>query len=396
MKIKILSENSTSRVNHLCFNGCCLLNLFVAVVPSSFHFSNVFFFSLFLQEKENDEKLLQRLLFTSTPRQSHSRRSSLPRFESINSMRLTESISKSNPKLTADFMTLGDLTKDLFAKPHTPKVQWSFDQDGKSSDSTPDCSRRDKSSRKSCARKRRSSLLAKKSFRMNSRKEKRHAVYNQTRRMSKVENVIDETFSLAGSIQTAGTYSIAGSVQSAGTNFGSEYEEIEIRNFQAEINERQGLLEISTEQFVESIEDQDKFEKFCHNKASDCPFDHTKTEAEKPLVTENQIGRKSSEKLRLSASPPRGMASRISSHCARICWNQQKIPQLQTYKAERRNESVKNRSSVSSTHSILFSSITSLNTSIVGGWHELPTFVQYYMIAITLCFISIVHYQFSR
>lgn len=340
-------------------------------------------------------------LITSTPRR-HTRRSSLQSFESTNSIRLTEN-SVSRLRLP----DWENLSQDLTSKtrPSTVrKIQWSTGKDVTSPDSTPTQNTTKLISSKKSARHRRSSVVAKKSIRLNWRKEKRHAIYNQTRRISKVEQVIDEvvnrTFSITDSSQSAGT------VQSIGTHFGSEHEEIEIRNFQAEVNQHKGLLEISTENLnvIDSMEEQNNFEKLCNSKGCQCPFDETKNKAEKSLLKEcigKIIGQKSSDEIQCKTSLAQrsssGIAARISNHCARICWNQQRIPKVHTYKVEKRTDiSVKNRSSVSSTHSSFFNNVEALHTSISDGWNELPTFVQYYMIAITFCLISIICFRINK
>lgn len=334
----------------------------------------------------------------------------MPRFESTNSIRLTEnSISR---------LRLPDwenLSQSLISKTKpstTRKIQWSIGNDATSPDSTPtqDTSKVIIPSKKS-ARRRRSSVVAKKSIRLNWRKEKRQAIYNQTRRISKFEHVIDEvanrTFSITNSSKSAGTTVPSSGIQSIGTNFGSELEEIEIRNFHAEVNQHKGPLEISTENLnvIDSMEEQNNFEKLCNSKKSHCPFDETKNKAEKSLLKEcidKIIGQKSCDDGQYLVPPAQqrsssGIAARISSHCARICWNQQKIPQVHTYKVEKRTDtSVKNTSSLSSTHSSFLNSVEALHTSISDGWNELPTFVQYYMIAITICLISIIYFRINK
>lgn len=346
-------------------------------------------------------------LITSTPRR-HTRPSSLPSFESIHSIRLTEN-SVSRLRLPAWENSSQSLISKI--RPSTVrKIQWSIEKDVTSPDSTPTQHTTKVIPSKKSARHRRSSVVAKKSIRLNWRKEKRQAIYNQTRRISKIEHVIDEvanrTFSITGSSQSAGTVP-SGGIQSIGTNFGSEHEEIEIRNFQAEVNQHKGLLEISTENLnvFDSMEEQNNFEKLCNSKQCHRPFDETKNKAEKSLLKEcidKIIGQKtSSDDMQCLTSPAQrsssGIAARISSHCARICWNQQKIPKVHTYKVEKRTDtSVKNRSSVSSTHSSFFNNVEALHTSISDGWNELPTFVQYYMIAITLCLISIICFRINK
>lgn len=392
---------------------CRLMNLFEAAIPNQKHKPELFpiaIISFQANEKENDEHLLQRLLITSTPRR-HTRRSSLPRFESTNSIRSTEnSISR---------LRLPDwenISQSLISKtrPSTSRrIQWSIGMDVTSPDSTsPQHTPKVIPSKKS-ARRRRSSVLGKKSLRLNWRKEKRQAIYNQTRRISKMEHVIDEvenrTFSITGSSRSATVTVPSSGIRSIGTNFGSEHEEIEIRNFQAEVNQHKGPLEISTEYLnvIDSIEEQNNFEKLCNNKRSHCPFVEAKAKAEKSLLKEcinKIIGQNSSDdNNQLLLMPPAersssGIAARISSHCARICWNQQRIPQVHTYKVEKRAQdtSVKNGSTVSSTHSSFLHSVEALHTSISDGWNELPTFVQYYMIAITLCLISNIYFRINK
>lgn len=391
---------------HFIFSLCvCLkcrfLNLFATKVPS-YKSKLISLFQLHLQEQENDQNLLQKLLFsTSTPRHRHTRRSSLPRFDSMHSIAsLDHTVPKAKPKQSICTAHWGILSQKLLSEAkHTPhKIEWG--KSGISSDSTPEfrSAIKNTTTQKSWNRKRRSSTLAKKSFRSYSRKEKRHAIYNQTRRISKNEHVIEAD----------ATFSIAGSVKSTETNFGSEYEEIEIRNFQAEINEQKGLLNISNERLdtIDSIEEQHNFEKLCHSKESYCPFDETKVEK---LKVENSFIIETDKELIGSSNPIEqiqsqiasstrlsGMVNRVSNHCARLCWNQQKIPRLLTYKAEKRNESDKNRSSGLSGQSSLLMNMASLHTSISEGWNDLPSFVQYYLVAITLCFIAVVHYQLAK
>lgn len=351
-------------------------------------------------------------MITSTPQCRYHRRSSLPRFESGSSIQFDPKLSivKFDSKISTDVIPrrpvpiINRLTQVLGP---SPKIQLTFHRESSISDSTPDGShlKKDASRRKSGKIRKRSSMIPKKSFRFNSRKEKRHAIYNQCRRISKVDHAINETYSCAGSsIPYAGS-----SIQftSVGTNFGSEYEEIEIRKFQEEINEHNGLLDITVEN--EQFTDLNKFERFCTNKESNCPFDELlDTIDETPLTLElleeapasqqNKNNKVSVTSKKPSFVRTSGTKARVSNHCARMCWNQQKIPQLHKFKAEKRekNDSSENRSSISSGHSSLFMSVTTLHKSVSEAWHELPTFVQYYLIAITICFVSILHYQLSK
>lgn len=252
-------------------------------------------------------------------------------------------------------------------------------------------------SRKSFVKKR-SAILKKKALQNKAQKEKRFAVYNQRRRMSEVELTVDETYSIDGraNISTA-TYDIEGDDGSY---------ESDIRGFQKEMNECQGPIEIVTDHFDDEID----FEKLCNVKQSECPFKDEVKLGQTVVLPRSSKDLKSASDLNfeqncLNSSPQsinlNASGTRMSSHCGRLYWNQQKIPTIEKFRAEKKSfENDSGHSSASSNHSTqpLLTTLRSFQSNVATAvhWHSIPTFYKYYMIAITIVFISMVYYQLSQ
>lgn len=354
---------------------------------------SIFFF--FLQPKNKQDNTngrhtlqhIQRLFFsTSTPR----RRPSLSKFETTGSFVLTKRrVSTIDAKFTAETNRLKDLSRNILSQRISRKFLWSVDKKSMNSEnSTPEYGmvHRDStklvSIRKSVIRKR--SSLKKKALRNKIQKEKRHAAYNRARRISKVERAVDETYAVESDAKfTGATYSIAD--EDASDN------ESDIQQFQAELNEYHGPIEI----VVDNFDDEVDFEKLCNAKQSECPYEDKENIgiSLQSYVFDVKCSSKSARELSPPAScnvSPQSINSnfstnstkRMSSHCARLCWNQQKIPKITTYKAEKKSFNSENQSASHSQHSIG-----------TVGWHNLPTFVKYYLVAVTVCLVSVIYIQ---
>lgn len=292
-------------------------------------------------------------------------------------------------KFTAETNRLKDLSRNILSQRISRKFLWSVDKKSMNSEnSTPEYGmvHRDStklvSIRKSVIRKR--SSLKKKALRNKIQKEKRHAAYNRARRISKVERAVDETYAVESDAKfTGATYSIAD--EDASDN------ESDIQQFQAELNEYHGPIEI----VVDNFDDEVDFEKLCNAKQSECPYEDKENIgiSLQSYVFDVKCSSKSARELSPPAScnvSPQSINSnfstnstkRMSSHCARLCWNQQKIPKITTYKAEKKSFNSENQSASHSQHSIG-----------TVGWHNLPTFVKYYLVAVTVCLVSVIYIQ---
>lgn len=347
---------------------------------------------------------LQKLFFsTSTPRRRPTRHSSLPKFEFERSTSfglMNTSVSKIERKITANPIRLGSLISQT--KILSRKVFRSADKKPSNYESTPEYDQihRDSTqlatSRKSFIKKR-SSVLKKKAIRNRVQKDKRFAAYNQMRRISKVERTTDETYSLNSAVNISGaTYNL---------DVDDVTYETDILNFQAEVNQCQGPVEI----VVDSFDDEIDFEKLCNVRQSECPFEDKEKIGSKLASYTNKEKHHSSGSLAVEGDSnvsPQSVNSnvsansttRMSSHCARLYWSQHKIPKIETYKAEKKSFDCDSRQSSHSNHSSqsLFTTIKSIHSNVTVGWHDLPSFIQYYIVAITFCFISILHYQFAH
>lgn len=328
------------------------------------------------------------------------RHSSLPKFENERSSSfglMNTSVSKIERKVTANSTRLGSLI--LQTKRLSRKIVWSADKKTSNYESTPEYDQihRDSTklatSRKSFIKKR--SSLKKKAIRNRVQKDKRFAAYNQMRRMSKVERSTDATYSL----------NIAANISGATYNVDVDdvTYETDIQNFQAEVNQYQGPVEI----VVDNYDDEIDFEKLCNVKQSDCPFEdkekignalalYMSKEKHSPKSLGEGCSNVSPQSVNSNVST--NSTTRMSSHCARLYWGQHKIPKIETYKAEKKSFDNDSRQSSHSNHSsqTLFTTIRSIHSNVTVGWHDLPSFIQYYIVAITFCFISILHYQLTH
>lgn len=365
-----------------------------------------------VQEKENEHQTsgrstlhqLQKLFFsTSTPRRRNARRSSMPKFDTTTGSFFglaNTSVSTIESKFTADSKRLSTLSRNLFAQTRrvSQKIRGSVNKCATTTatnvDSTPEyekvhCdSTKLATSRKSFAKKR-SSLLKKRSQQLKTQKEKRLAAYNKFRRMSsKVDRGVDETYSIGSELNNTGaTYDI----ETAETTYESD-----ILHFHAEINQCQGPIEI-----VQQADDEVDFEKLCNNKESESPFGET-TKLASPIASsslvdsveimspkslgEGEIGSNLSPQS-INSNFSGNSTTRMSSHCARKCWSQPKIPKISTYKVESKNFDNDSQSSTQSHHSTQTTFVTTIKSvqSIVSiAWNDSHAFARYYIVSVTI------------
>lgn len=255
--------------------------------------------------------------------------------------------------------------------------------------------------------KKRSALLKKKAIQNRVQREKRFAVYNQRRRMSEMELTVDDDTGKTYSISTTranlstATYDIE--VDDNDNVLNLSYES-EIHGFQKEINQCEGPVEI----IVDNSNDEIDFEKLCNVKQSECPFDEDKVKLGQTITLPKLSNNgKCSANLNadqggLNFSPQLANLSisgtRMSSHCGRLYWKQQKIPIIEKFKAEKKsfdNESQHSTGSNQSTQPLI-TTIKSVQSNVTVGWQSTPKLIQYYLMAITICFFSIVYHQFLR
>lgn len=350
---------------------------------------------------------MQKLFFsTSTPRRRPTRHSSLPKFETTELFGLmNNSLSTIENKCMTDTKRLGSLTRNMVmqTKRFPRKILASASKNPTNTDSTPeyeavhrDCTKL-VTPRKSFIKKR-SAILKKKATQNRVQKEKRFAVYNLRRRMSDLELTVDGTYSIDGraNLSTA-TYNIE--VDDNDNNVQSVSYESEIRGFQKEINQFEGPIEIIVDHFNDEVD----FEKLCNVKQSECPFDDkVKLGQTITLPRLSNDGKCTSnlnaEQSGLNFSPQlvnlNVSGTRMSSHCGRLYWNQQKIPTIEKYKAEKKsfdNDSHHSSGSNQSTQPLL-TTIKSFQSNVTVGWQTTPKFIQCYLMAITIGFLSIVFY----
>lgn len=345
---------------------------------------------------------------TSTPRRRHARRSSsLPKFDTASFGLANSSVSTIEYKFTTDAKRLASLSRNLFA--HTKRISQKFlrSTDNKATDSTPEYDKVHQDStkvmpaRKSFIKKR-ASLLKKKAIRNKTQKEKRFAAYNKRRCIPKLDHAVDETYLFGGESNISGvTCNKSGATYNLSTatydlddddDYEDDYES-EILDFQTEINEHQGPIEI----IDQNVDDSKNFEELCNVKHSECPFEGTEKNANQSIVS--TTGSKSLSKANGDRYPTISLQSinstfktRLSSHCARNCWSQHKIPKITTYKAEKKSFDNKSTSSVRSFHT----TVRSFHSNVANGWQDLPTFIQYYVASITICLIANIYLQLFR
>lgn len=254
--------------------------------------------------------------------------------------------------------------------------------------------------------KKRTAVLKKKAMQYRTQREKRFAAYDQRRRMSEMEataeNETGKTFSIASraNLSTA-TYDV---MLDDNDNIHNLSYESEIHGFQEEINECEGPMEI----VVDNLNDEIDFEKLCNVKQSECPFVENKVEFGQTMTLPKlSNGGKLTSNLNaerdgLNFSPRLASLSvsgtRMSSHIGRLCWNQQKIPIIEKFKAEKKSFDNESQHSSGSNHSTqpLCTTIKSFQSNVTVGWQATPKWVQYYVIALTIGFLSIVYHQFLR
>lgn len=305
--------------------------------------------------------------------------------------------------MTTDKKRLSSLTRKL-SKRFSRKIVGSADRIATQTDSTPEYdpihrnSTKLATTRKSLV-KQRAMSLKRKAFRNTAQKEKRYAVYDQMRHISKCENVSDQTYSINSLMKfSAATYDV---------DVKNVSYESEIDNFHAEVNKCQGAVEIIIDNVATNdVDDDEVFERLCNAKESQCPFEDKEKigEALAPYAARDSkqqtqligdIDSNVGAQFINSNSSAIHSTRRISSHCARMYWNQQKIPQIETFRAEKKSfnsESRHSSQSNQSTHT-LYTTIKSFHASVAVGWTDLPPFVKFYMIAITIAFISILYNQ---
>lgn len=365
------------------------------------------------QDKENNRynlEHLQKMFFsTSTPRRRPTRHSSLPKFETTELLGLiNNSLSTIENRCMTDTKRLGIV---LQSKRLSRKIFASAGKNPTNTDSTPeyepvhgDCTKL-VTPRKSFIKKR-SALLKKKAVQNRAQRDKRFAVYNQRRRMSEMELTVDNDTGKTYSIGTTTNLSTAtfDIMVDDNDNIHNLSYESEIHGFQKEINQCEGPIEIVVDQFNDEIH----FEKLCNVKQSECPFDEEKAKLGRtitlPKLSNNEkcASNSNAEPDGLNFSPQLANLSvsgtRMSSHCGRLYWKQQKIPIIEKFKAEKKSFDNESQHSSGSNHSTqpLITSIKSFQSNVTVGWQSTPKLIQYYSIAITIWFLSIVYHQFLR
>lgn len=347
---------------------------------------------------------MQKLFFsTSTPRHRNVRRSSMSKFETTSSFGLAnDSISTIDSKHTTESKRLSSLSRNLLAQTRrvSQKILCSLERRPANVDSTPEyekakCDRTKLSTSRKSFIKKRASILKKRTQQTKMQKEKRLAAYNKIRRISKVDRAVDETYSVGSELNISGaTYDL---------EMGETSYESDILNFQAEVNECQGPVDI----IVQHADDEVDFEKLCIAKESECPF-VDKKKSTSPLVSSaidslsttssTKSPKSSGEREIYSNLSPHSINSnfsansttRMSSHCARICWNQQKIPKITTYKAEKKSfENDSLNSTQSHNTQTLITTVKSMHSNTAVIWNDLHPSVRYYIIFVTSLVIAL-------
>lgn len=328
---------------------------------------------------------------------------------------MNSSVSTIESKFTADPKRLSSLSRNLFAQTRriSQKILYSLDKKPANNvDSTPEyekvhCDSTKVATPRKSFIKKRASLLKKRAHQTKSQKEKRLAAYNKIRRISKVDHAVEEFNN------TGATYSIASEFNNTAATYDVEVSETtyesDILNFQSEVNNCQGPVEI----IVQHADDEVDFEKLCNVKESKCPFEEKKKVSTSLLAVpgnDNSLSPKSSPKS-LKSSVGEGdicsnlspqsvnsncsanSTTRKSSHCARICWNQQKIPKITTYKAEKKSFDNDSQSSLQSHNysQTLLPAIISMQSNVTAIWNNLHPSIRYYIISVTFLVIALLY-----
>lgn len=328
----------------------------------------------------------------------------MPKFETTSSF-LNTSVSTIESKFTANSMHLSTLSRNLFSKTRrvSHKILYAADKRSATVNSTPEyekvhCDSTELASSRKSFIKKRCTILKKRVQQTKTQKEKRLAAYNKIRRISKVDRLVDETYSI-GSVfnNTGATYDL---------EMGETTYESDILNFQEEVNEHQGPIEI----IVQHTEDEVDFEKLCNVKESVCPFEDKKKldsllepcSSSLMLSTDGKSSPKSGgegEFIGSNLSPQSinsnysaNSTTRMSSHCARICYSQHKIPKITTYKAEKKSFDNDSQNSMRSHQNskTLITTVKSIHSIVSVAWNDSHEYARYYIIAVTFLVIALI------
>lgn len=324
---------------------------------------------------------------------------STPRRRMSKTLKLESSIlNQSMPDLSVvDQLYTPNLAKKLLSRTRRiskKQIYWSA-QNGVSSDSTSDYgSAHGKPTfvlgpRKSLKRKKRKSSPPPGISRYNRhRRELRFQAFNKHRHFSKLVLSGDETYSIGDSV--ASNQSLTESV----------VEDLEIQNFQAVVNNCKGMVEID-ENHNGNTSNLNDFEQLCQQKRSEYTDNCvvlTNDSQSGQLSKSNDINSQSTLTA-YSAHSTGSMDSEVlrarqSSHCARVCWNQHKLPELVNYPAQK--PGLAKISHDPNKNSPLFTSIATLRTrlsNVFDTWNNIPPYLQYYLICSTVSLLAMLYMQ---
>lgn len=231
--------------------------------------------------------------------------------------------------------------------------------------------------------------LGKKSLR-SIRRERRFNVYDKTRKMSIIESRC---------IKSNATYDIV-SIRSSTTLNESALEQAEIDNFNAEIKKCNSLNDLSIGQnaSTELPDDNGNFEKFCSQKESQHPYidvesppNHSGSADNSSKDISYSVGKSLWQHTTPNSCISSGSKTLSASKRSRYghsVRNQHKIPQIYKYKAEM-HQSQTDFDILNFCQQLFVGIVTSARAKVIGEWDRTPISVQVYLIAITICFISI-------
>lgn len=259
-----------------------------------------------------------------------------------------------------------------------------------SSDSTPESGKPRQSLRRKSLRRNHKSPPASEMTRYNrKRREHRNRAFNQGRRISKLALNTDQTYSIVGSEATTSD-SVSESVM----------EEAEIMKFHAVVNNCNGIIDFD-ENHNSPPSDGNDFLQLCHRKRSeysdDCVVLTNDTQLNSVSKTTDEHTQSTLTAYSVGSMDSEMRGTRQSSHCARVNWNQHKIPQLVSYKVEK-PELGKSQLSVNSSRNNRSALMASFNARIahsIDVWTKLPIYLQYYVVCATIALLAMIYMQIS-
>lgn len=285
-----------------------------------------------------------------------------------------------------------NLAKKIFerSKRLSQKLYWSAEKRF-SSDSTPEAGAPNRKSlrRKSLRRKFKSPPATGLTRYNQKRREERFKAFNLGRRISKLTMNTDRTYSIVGSEAPSTCESVSESVM----------EEAEIMKFHAVVNDANGIIDFDENHNSPPMVG-NEFLKLCGSKRSeysdDCVLLTNDTQMNAVSKTSDEHTHSTLTAYSVGSMDSEVRGTRQSSHCARVNWNQHKIPQLVSYKVDK-PELGKSQASINSSSrqnlSVMKASFNARVFHSIDEWTKLPRYLKYYIICTTIALIAMLYMQ---